>query len=500
MRWPRIAISSTRPTASSPTSAPPPDRRDRRAQHRLAPAARKKSDAIEDLRAIPWVFSWAQCRVMLPGWYGFGAGANKFVERHGPQGKELLKRMWREWPFFSAMLSNLDMLLAKADMTVAARYKELLADTALADRIFGRIHGEFEATVKALHEITGCTRFLESNPSPRALDPQPLPLPRSAQPPAAGARSRRHRAGSAEERVRNAIPHRRSTGWQRGASKFRATTRVGRCYCSHGRLAPFLARCLAAVLLSSRPSPPLKSSPVPALRRGAGTADFPPIAGRGGPMRRGRPVAGARSQRDRVLRHADRGVGASDDRCYFELGLFCTATTDSAGIAQFPTSFHGSTPSAGTPYIVGGVPLSADRPTPSSIPPTLSPVSATSQHVVTGATFPPFIVRALDAQGRPMAGVEVTFVQNQGAVAIFAGSYRYASVSVITDASGNAIAPPMVAGAGLGAGVLRASFVVPGTHYGVGTSSTTPSPMRRAPPLSRCRTCGGRGSPRPAGV
>jgi phosphoenolpyruvate carboxylase len=168
------------------------------------PAARKKSDAIEDLRAIPWVFSWAQCRVMLPGWYGFGAGANQFVERHGPQGRELLTRMWREWPFFSAMLSNLDMLLAKADMSVAARYKELLADTALADRIFGRIHGEFEATVKALHEITGATAFLASNPalarSIRNRFPYLDPLNHLQL-----ELLRRHRAGSDNERVKSGI-------------------------------------------------------------------------------------------------------------------------------------------------------------------------------------------------------------------------------------------------------------------------------------------------------
>jgi phosphoenolpyruvate carboxylase len=129
------------------------------------PASRKKSQAIEDLRAIPWVFSWAQCRVMLPGWYGFGAAADAYAKRHGEKGRELLKRMWREWPFFRAMLSNLDMLLAKTDLSVAARYKELLQDTRLAEAIFGRIRGEHEATTRALFEITGATAFLVANPS-----------------------------------------------------------------------------------------------------------------------------------------------------------------------------------------------------------------------------------------------------------------------------------------------------------------------------------------------
>jgi phosphoenolpyruvate carboxylase len=129
------------------------------------PASRKASQAIEDLRAIPWVFSWAQCRVMLPGWYGFGSAVDGFLARRGGEGKLLLGRMWREWPFFRVMLSNLDMLLAKADLSIATRYKELFADTALADAIFARIRAEHESTVQALFGITGSLTFLESNPS-----------------------------------------------------------------------------------------------------------------------------------------------------------------------------------------------------------------------------------------------------------------------------------------------------------------------------------------------
>ena len=168
------------------------------------PASRQKSDAIEDLRAIPWVFSWAQCRVMLPGWYGFGAATAAFFERHGPEGEALLARMWREWPFFRAMLSNLDMLLAKADMTVAARYKDLLADRALAERIFARIRGEFDGTVKALFAITGSTSFLAANPalarSIRNRFPYLDPLNHLQL-----ELLRRHRSGEAEERVKRGI-------------------------------------------------------------------------------------------------------------------------------------------------------------------------------------------------------------------------------------------------------------------------------------------------------
>jgi phosphoenolpyruvate carboxylase len=168
------------------------------------PASRKQSQRIEDLRAIPWVFSWAQCRVMLPGWYGFGAAVTAFAARRGPAGRELLARMWREWPFFGAMLSNLDMLLAKADLSVAARYKELLGDARLADEIFARIRGEFDATVKALFDITGSSTFLASNPalarSIRNRFPYLDPLNHLQL-----ELLKRHRAGDAEERVKRGI-------------------------------------------------------------------------------------------------------------------------------------------------------------------------------------------------------------------------------------------------------------------------------------------------------
>ena len=168
------------------------------------PASRKKSNAIEDLRAIPWVFSWAQCRVMLPGWYGFGAGVGALVKRRGDAGRELLARMWGEWPFFRAMLSNLDMLLAKADLAVAARYRELASGQPAADAIFGRIATEFDATVQALFSITGATDFLAGNAalarSIRNRFPYLDPLNHLQI-----ELLKRHRAGSADERVRGGI-------------------------------------------------------------------------------------------------------------------------------------------------------------------------------------------------------------------------------------------------------------------------------------------------------
>jgi phosphoenolpyruvate carboxylase len=129
------------------------------------PASRKPSQRIEDLRAIPWVFSWAQCRVMLPGWYGLGSAVEAFLARRGDKGRALLAEMWREWPFFRAMLSNLEMLLAKADLSVAARYKELVPDAQLADEIFGRIRHELDLTVRAFFTITTSEGFLAANPA-----------------------------------------------------------------------------------------------------------------------------------------------------------------------------------------------------------------------------------------------------------------------------------------------------------------------------------------------
>ena len=128
------------------------------------PASRKKTTAIEDLRAIPWVFSWSQCRLMLPGWYGFGAAYQAFVAKHGTTGKALLQRMHNEWGFFRTMLSNMDMLLAKTDIVLAERYAGLVEDIALREAIFPRLKAEWQGTIDALRAITGQRELLEGNP------------------------------------------------------------------------------------------------------------------------------------------------------------------------------------------------------------------------------------------------------------------------------------------------------------------------------------------------
>ncbi|HEV7803876.1 MAG TPA: phosphoenolpyruvate carboxylase, partial [Burkholderiales bacterium] len=128
------------------------------------PASRKKSTSIEDLRAIPWVFSWAQCRLMLPGWYGFGSAVNAYLAAHHKDGLALLQAMYREWPFFEALLSNMDMVLAKSDIAIASRYAELVEDMALREAIFPRLRKELQDSIDALLSIMGQQTLLERNP------------------------------------------------------------------------------------------------------------------------------------------------------------------------------------------------------------------------------------------------------------------------------------------------------------------------------------------------
>ena len=123
------------------------------------PASRTKSDAIEDLRAIPWVFSWAQARVMLPGWYGAGDGLSSVGDL------PLMQEMYAGWAFFRTTLDNLEMVLAKSDMSIAARYAALVGDTAARDAIFGRIRDAWQRTRDCLLAISGQSRLLEHSPA-----------------------------------------------------------------------------------------------------------------------------------------------------------------------------------------------------------------------------------------------------------------------------------------------------------------------------------------------
>jgi len=132
------------------------------------PASRKSTRRIEDLRAIPWGFSWGQCRLLFPGWYGFGSAVAGWLQEGGSKesAKKLttLRAMCKEWPFFAALLSNMDMVLSKTDLAVASRYAGLVADRKLRNAIFNRIVSEHERTSQYLGAITGSKERLSGNP------------------------------------------------------------------------------------------------------------------------------------------------------------------------------------------------------------------------------------------------------------------------------------------------------------------------------------------------
>ncbi|MGE3513082.1 MAG: phosphoenolpyruvate carboxylase, partial [Vicinamibacterales bacterium] len=162
------------------------------------PASRTPSDRIEDLRAIPWVFSWAQARVMLPGWYGAGQALAAFGDR------ALLRAMAAGWPFFRATLDNMEMVLAKSDLAIARRYLSLVRDPSMAAFYFGQIERGWQAAHDCLLEITGQSRLLEHHP---ALDAsirlrlpyvEPLNLLQVEL-------LKRHRAGDTDPRVTEGI-------------------------------------------------------------------------------------------------------------------------------------------------------------------------------------------------------------------------------------------------------------------------------------------------------
>ena len=125
------------------------------------PAKRTVSNRIQDLRAIPWVFSWTQARIILPGWYGLGSALSEGIERDGI---DVLREMARTWPFFQATLSNAELAMTKADMLIAERYVNLVKDEGIRNRIWGRIRAEFDLAVESLLAIREEDRLLGSEP------------------------------------------------------------------------------------------------------------------------------------------------------------------------------------------------------------------------------------------------------------------------------------------------------------------------------------------------
>lgn len=172
------------------------------------PASRKASQRIEDLRAIPWGFSWGQCRLTLPGWFGFGSAIQELLKQTKLKEREanlaLLKRMYRQWPFFRTLLSNMDMALSKADLDLAALYSELVVDARLRKKIFVAICEEWDKTTHALVQITGEKQRLANNPilarSIRHRFPYIDPLHHIQV-----ELVRRYRAGQGDERIKRGI-------------------------------------------------------------------------------------------------------------------------------------------------------------------------------------------------------------------------------------------------------------------------------------------------------
>jgi phosphoenolpyruvate carboxylase len=125
------------------------------------PPRRHGGHGIDDLRAIPWVFSWTQSRIVLPAWLGLGVALEHARERHG---LELLREMTSSWPFFASMLANAEMALAKADLVIASHYVKLCSEDATRERIWSEITEEFERATSELRAIRGQERLLDGEP------------------------------------------------------------------------------------------------------------------------------------------------------------------------------------------------------------------------------------------------------------------------------------------------------------------------------------------------
>jgi phosphoenolpyruvate carboxylase len=126
------------------------------------PAKRKKGDAIEDLRAIPWVFAWTQCRCLLPAWYGLGAGLEILLAEKG--GQEALRDMYSHWPFFKATISNAELALAKSNRPVFDRYAQKAAEDPGMAEIVELLDAEYERARRTLLAVTGESELLDTVP------------------------------------------------------------------------------------------------------------------------------------------------------------------------------------------------------------------------------------------------------------------------------------------------------------------------------------------------
>ena len=129
------------------------------------PSSRTRSFDLSSLRAIPWVFSWSQCRAMIPGWYGFGSAVSSFLSKNQRNGISVLREMNEDWLFFRTLLSNMEMVLSKTNISIAERYSELVSDEELRENTFNLIRDERAATISAVLSIVENDNLLADNPT-----------------------------------------------------------------------------------------------------------------------------------------------------------------------------------------------------------------------------------------------------------------------------------------------------------------------------------------------
>ncbi|GIQ69505.1 phosphoenolpyruvate carboxylase [Xylanibacillus composti] len=127
------------------------------------PSKRKNSDRFEDLRAIPWVFSWTQSRYLLPAWYAAGTGLRSYVQDSEERLQEL-REMYEQWGFFRSTIDNLQMALSKADLLIAKEYAKMVQSDEVRNRIFGWIEEEYALTSSLILQITGQEEILDNVP------------------------------------------------------------------------------------------------------------------------------------------------------------------------------------------------------------------------------------------------------------------------------------------------------------------------------------------------
>jgi phosphoenolpyruvate carboxylase len=123
------------------------------------PARRRSMGGVQDLRAIPWVFAWTQCRGVLPGWFGVGSGLSAAIDTHG---LACMRQALRDWPFLAMLVSDVEMVLAKSDLDIAARYAELAGD--VGQELFPHIQAEHELTVATVLELNQTKELLDNDP------------------------------------------------------------------------------------------------------------------------------------------------------------------------------------------------------------------------------------------------------------------------------------------------------------------------------------------------